>query len=380
MLRSEKAMQEPLFTHTLPHDLVSLSDYERYAASHLPAAVWEYISSGVADEHTLRNNSDAFARLSLYNRLLADFSQAQTRTQLGGLSLNSPLLLAPVAHQQLIHPQGERATAQGAAAAGVPMICSTLSHTRFADIAAEHDQCWFQLYWQPLHETNRLLLQRAEEHGSKAIVVTLDAPVQGLRNRIQRSGFAVPSHLREANLRDLSVAGPKPLTSQDSVIFQGYMADRPGAEDLIWLRAQTRLPLYAKGVSHPDDARILKDLGFDGLIVSNHGGRTLDTLPASIDLLPDIRSAVGPNFPLLLDGGVRRGSDIIKALALGANAVCIGRPQLWALAVGGALGVAHMLKLLQQELEMNMALCGCPTPDEIGPGVIAGRMKTTGGH
>ena len=362
-------MHTPLFTTDLPHDLVSLSDYERYAHGHLPASTLEYLSSGVADDITLGRNRHAFDQLALYNRLFGDFSQASTRIQLGDLTLPSPVLLAPVAHQQLVHPDGECATAQGAAAAGVPMICSTLSNRAFAEISTHHPHCWFQLYWQPGRAANQALIERAEASAAKAIVITLDAPVQGLRNRIQRSGFYLPDELSEGNLANLPISNPHALHPGDSVIFQGYMADRPPLEDLIWLRSQTRLPLFAKGVSHPEDAVTLKDLGFDGLIVSNHGGRTLDTLPASIELLPAIRQAVG-DLPLLLDSGIRRGSDIIKALALGANAVCIGRPQLWALAVAGPLGVAHMLKLLQQELEMNMALCGCPTVADIDERVL----------
>lgn len=372
-------MITPLFTNKLPHDLVSLSDYERYAHSHLPASTLEYISSGVADDITLRRNRHAFDQLALFNRLFGDFSQASTRIQLGDLTLPSPILLAPVAHQQLVHPDGECATAQGAAAAGVPMICSTLSNRAFAEISAQHPHCWFQLYWQPRRNANEALIQRAEASAAKAIVITLDAPVQGLRNRIQRSGFRLPEDLSEANLADLSAPVTQGLNPGDSIIFQGYMADRPGVEDLIWLRSQTQLPLWAKGVSHPDDAVILKDLGFDGLIVSNHGGRTLDTLPASIDLLPAIRQAVGAHLPLLLDSGIRRGSDIVKAITLGANAVCIGRPQLWALAVAGPLGVAHMLKLLQQELEMNMALCGCPTIADINESVLVRTPQDTEG-
>ena len=364
-------MQTPLFTTQLPRDLVSLSDYERYAHGHLPDSTLEYISSGVADDITLGRNRHTFDQLALYNRLFGDFSQANTRIQLGDLTLPGPVLLAPVAHQQLIHPDGECATAQGAATAGVPMICSTLSNRAFAEISTHHSHCWFQLYWQSGRPANQALIERAEASTAKAIVITLDAPVQGLRNRIQRSGFSLPDSLKEANLVKLPEPTRQTLGPDDSIIFQGFMADRPGIEDLIWLRSQTRLPLYAKGVSHPEDAVILKDLGFDGLIVSNHGGRTLDTLPASLDLLPAIRQAVGEHLPLLLDSGIRRGSDIIKAIALGANAVCIGRPQIWALAVAGPLGVAHMLKLLHQELEMNMALCGCATIAEIDERVLA---------
>lgn len=350
----------PALDH-IPADIVSVSDYERCAPAFMRDDIQAYINGGAADEITLRRNALAFAELQLVNRVFGDFSAANTRTTVAGQELQSPLLLAPVAHQRLLHPLGEVATAQAANALQVPMMVSTLSSVPLEDIAAQAGQWWFQLYWQPLREANLQLIHRAVQSGARALVITLDAPVSGVRNRAQRAGFRLPEGVQEANLAALPKPAARTLRDDQSVIFHAFMQDRPGLNDLRWLREQTALPLIAKGVNHPDDALALKEIGFDGVILSNHGGRTLDSAAASIELLPDMRARVGDDFTLLLDSGVRRGTDIVKAIALGADAVCIGRPQLWALAVAGPLGVAHMLRIFQEELEMAMALCGAPT-------------------
>ncbi|WP_430459983.1 alpha-hydroxy acid oxidase [Thalassolituus sp. LLYu03] len=355
----------PALNH-IPADIVCLRDYERAALGFMREDIQAYVNGGAADEITVRDNAQAFSKLRLINRVFGDFSAASTRTTIAGIELASPLLLAPVAHQRLLHAQGEVATAQAAAAMNVPMIVSTLSSMPLEQIAAQLDHWWFQLYWQPARDANELLLKRAHAAGARAIVITLDAPVSGVRNRAQRAGFRLPEGVLEANLLGLPKAAPVALQENDSVVFQHFMRQRPGIDELRWLRAHTELPLIAKGISHPDDAVLLKELGFNGVIISNHGGRTLDTLPPSIDSLPAIRAAVGQDFAILFDSGIRRGTDIVKALALGANAVCVGRPQLWALAVAGPLGVAHMLRILQEELEMAMAFCGTPTPADIG--------------
>ncbi|MDF1763210.1 MAG: alpha-hydroxy acid oxidase [Oleibacter sp.] len=354
----------------IPADVVSVSDYERLATEFIRRDILEYINGGVADDHTLLANRHAFNHLSLYNRISANFSNASTQLELFGRTQTHPLLLSPVAHQQLVHPEGELATAEAARAMNTPMIISTLSNTPLKEIAQKAKRSWFQLYWQPHREANARLIEAAERAGCEAIVITLDAPVNGLRNRAQRAGFQLPTGVEEVNLTGLPQAPVQALNIGDSIVLKGFMADAPSMEDLHWLRQQTTLPLLAKGISHPADAKQLIQLGFNGLIISNHGGRTLDTLPASIDLLPAIRQAIGNDIPLLLDSGIRRGTDVIKALALGANAVCIGRPQMWGLAVAGALGVAHCIKILQQEIEITMALCGCPTLDDISEDVF----------
>lgn len=369
---------------TIPQDIVSTFDYKKYADTMLPFPVLEYINGGVADDITLKKNTSQFESIHIYNRVLNDFSSPSTQCTLFSGShqktLSHPILLAPVAHQSLVHPEAELASAQAAHALNTPMIVSTLASKTLEDIAQHSNDLWFQLYWQPSRKDNLALLNRAINASYGAIVITLDAPVSGLRNRAQRAGFVLPKKINinlspemlfpqtNAHANDqlgAQTQSPentaKVLNSNDSIVLDGFMSDAPTLDDLIWLRQQTHLPLIAKGISHPDDALRLKEIGFDGIVVSNHGGRTLDTLPAAIDTLPAIRDAVGDDFTVLFDSGIRRGSDIFKAIALGANAVLIGRPQLWALTVAGPLGVAHMLKLLRDELEITLALAGCPT-------------------
>ena len=272
------------------------------------------------------------------------------------------MLLAPVAYQKLVHPDGERATAQAADALEAGFIASTMSSVSLEDIAAELSKNkWFQLYFQESREWTLSLVRRAEVAGYTALVVTVDVPINGLRNRAQRAGFALPPQVQAVNLHDMPQRSPPTLGPEQSVVFQGLMVSAPSWADLEWLGRQTPLPIIVKGIIHPDDATRVADMGLAGVVVSNHGGRTLDGLPASISALPAVRAALGPDFLVLLDSGIRRGTDIFKAIALGANAVLVGRPQVYALAVAGALGVAHMLRLLREELEVTMALTGCPT-------------------
>ena len=354
----------PKLNH-IPADIVSLADYEKLAKDFMPEPVYEYINSGCADEITLRNNRSALDRIRLYSRVLADFKQATTATRLLGQSVRHPILLAPVAHQCLVHNDGELASAQAAEAMETGIVTSTLSSHPLEAIAGQTNQLkWFQLYFQPTRQQTLELVQRAESAGYSALVVTVDVPVNGLRNRIQRSGFQLPPEAQ--NIHGQAQATVE-LTPDQSIVFQGIMSEAPQWQDISWLRQQTQLPIIIKGISHPQDATKAIEAGANGIAVSNHGGRSLDCLPASIELLPAIRRAVGPDTTLLLDGGLRRGSDIFKALALGADAVMIGRPQVYALAIAGALGVAHMLKMLRDELEITMALCGCSTLADITP-------------
>lgn len=350
---------------TIPSDLVSLDDYEKLAKNFMPQPVYEYIRSGGADEKTLERNRTAYAEVQLYNRILTNSDQATTRIQLLGQHFRHPILLAPVAHQQLVHEDAELATAEAAEAMEAGFITSTLASKSLEDIAAKTEQPkWFQLYFQADKDQTLALVRRAEQAGYSALVVTLDVPINGLRNNIQRSGFQLPASAQMINQQS-SQAAPISLSPEQSIIFQGFMSEAPHWQDIQWLRDHTQLPILLKGITHPLDAKQAITFGADGIVVSNHGGRGLDTLPATIDALPAIRQAVGDDTAVLLDGGIRRGTDVFKALALGANAICIGRPQVYALAVAGALGVAHSLKILRDELEVTMALCGCPTPADI---------------
>ena len=350
----------------IPHDLVSVSDYERLARERIDRATFEHIAGGAGDDITLHRNGRAFDELSLRSRVLRNFSGASTAIELLGQSLPHPIVLGPVAYQQLVHPRGELATVAGARAMDGVMVASTLSSFSLEEIAAASSgPKWFQLYMQPQREQSLALVRRAERAGYRALVVTVDVPVNGLRNRARRAGFQMPEGIVAANLPG-RVNQPRSLTPGQSAVFDGLMADAPDWDDLNWLMSQTTLPVLVKGILDPADAAQAASLGAAGIVVSNHGGRSLDGLPASIDVLPAVRRAVGENYPLLLDSGVRRGGDIFKAIALGANAVLVGRPQVYALAVAGALGVAHMLRLLREELEVTMALAGCPAIADIG--------------
>lgn len=355
----------------LPPGVVSLEDYERLARTRLDDNAWAYIASGVGDERTLAWNREAFDRIRLRGRVLADFSHAHTRLSLFGQTLDYPILLAPVALHKLAHPRGECETAEAATAMRAAMVVSTEASVSIEDIA-RHSQAplWFQLYIQHDRVFTHDLVQSAEAAGYRAIVLTVDAPVSGARNRQQRAGFQPPPGVAPVNLRGARPRVVTPTTLADNPVFNGFLSTAATWDDVEWLRAQTRLPLVLKGIASDDDAERAIAADVQGIAVSNHGGRTLDTLPAAIDLLPPIADRVAGRVPILVDGGIRRGTDVVKAIALGASAVMIGRPYIYGLAVAGALGVAHVINILRTELEMAMALTGCPTLADITPDVI----------
>lgn len=342
----------------VPPDVVSAADYERHARESLPADIWAYIAGGGADGLTQGRNRTAFDKIELAGRVLADMSGASTATTFLGIDLPFPLLLAPVAHQRLVHPDGELATALGAATCGAAMCVSTLASTTLEEIAAgTAAPLIFQLYMQCQREATLSLVRRAEDAGCRALMVTVDAPVNGVRNEEQRAGFCLPAHVRPVNIEGM--AGPVSRAGPgESPVFKGLLDGAPNWADIEWLRSQTRLPLILKGIVHPLDAERAIELGVEAIAVSNHGGRTLDTLPASIVALEAVAEQVGGRVPLLLDGGVRRGTDILKALALGADVCMIGQPIMHALAVAGPVGVAHLLAIMRAELEVAMALTG----------------------
>lgn len=356
----------------IPPEIRCAQDYEVTARRFMAAPTYEYVAGGSGRDATVAANLAAFARWSVYPRLLRDVTAGHTRLVLGGSELAHPVLLAPVAFQALAHAGGELESARAAHATDSCLVASTLSSCLLEDIArAAGPQRWFQLYFQPRRDDTCALLARAEAAGYGAIVVTLDASIQAASVRALEAGFRMPQDCVAGNLR--GQPSPEPFAAGGSRIFQGAMRDAPTWRDLEWLLAQTALPVWIKGVLHPDDARELQRLGVAGLVVSNHGGRGLDGAPASLDALPAVRAAVGAAFPLLLDSGIRSGADVFKALALGADAVLAGRLQMYALSVAGALGVAHMIQLLREELEVCMALAGCATIGEIGRGALIER-------
>jgi len=348
---------------------LSLADFEDRARELLPAGVRDYVAGGSGNESTMAANRAALDAVTVYPRVLPG-GMADPRIELFGSSLAMPVAVAPMAYQRLLHPDGELAMAEAAARAGVPMMVSTLSSYSLEEIAKAGDQLWFQLYWLRERAVVEQLVERAEAAGCRALVVTVDLPLQGRRLRDIRNAFHLPSDVVAANLH-----------AEDTVVAAGTGAHReaPGSSaiaahtteligpvltwaDLEWLRSRTRLPLVIKGILDPADARQAVRLGADAVVVSNHGGRQFDAAPASIEALPAVVGELGGECPVLLDSGIRGGMDVLRALALGAAAVLIGRPMLWALAVGGAAGAGQALELLAAELTDTLTLAGCQTP------------------
>ncbi|EIP98761.1 alpha-hydroxyacid dehydrogenase, FMN-dependent L-lactate dehydrogenase [Opitutaceae bacterium TAV1] len=396
----------------IPPDVVALADYERLARERIAPDAREWLEGGSADGITLRENRAAFDRLQLRGRVLADFNAPPpasaanaaaadaiahpTRVKLpGGTTLALPVLVAPMALHRVVHPEGERATVLGALAAGAGMVVSTQASVSLEEIAAVAAQAqpdtpagaasvadsplWFQLYLHPDRGATRALVQRAEAAGYRALVVTVDAPVEGVRNRERRAQFRPPPGVEAVNLRGAPAPSASLPPLPRSPLCGGLMGVAPTWADIERLRGDTRLPVILKGITDPEDAAEALALGADGLIVSNHGGRTLDTLPATIDALPAVADVIGGRIPLLLDGGVRRGTDIVKALALGARAVLVGRPVLHALAAAGAPGVAHVLRILQAELEIALALTGRPSVSHVDRSVLRPQARGRAG-
>lgn len=343
------------------------------ARGNLPADAWDYFAGGAGDEATLRDNREAFGRVRLLGRVMRDVSGRSLETTLLGQKVSMPVMVAPVAMQKLAHDDGELATARAAAAADALMIVSTLATTSIEDITrAAVGPRWFQLYIYKDRGVTSDLVRRAEDAGCKALVLTVDGQVWGRRDRDQRSGFTLPPGMTLANL---AAAGhDKVPTGTDGSGIAAYAAslldDSIDWNDLEALVASTSLPVVCKGILHPDDARLAIAHGAAGVFVSNHGGRQLDGSPATMDVLQAVVEAVDGRAEVYLDGGVRRGTDVVKALALGARAVAVGRPVVWALGAGGQRGVSRMLTLLREELDNAMALCGARTPSELTRALI----------
>lgn len=357
----------------LPAALSAVIDYEPYAQARLDPAVWAYLTGGAGDECTLLDNLKAFERRKLAGRVLGSVKGGNTQLTLFGHCYDHPVFLAPVAYQNLFHAQGERASVTGAGVMSAGMVVSTLATTSLEALAAQATTpLWFQLYLQARREQTLQLLRRVEAAAYRAVMVTVDAPIAGIRHRERRAGFALPPGMTAVNLSTLPIAGPNAdrLETQASLhhpVFDQLMGSAPTWDDIAWLVQATHLPVLIKGLLHPDDARHAKRCGVAGIVVSNHGGRIVDGLPATLEALPAIVAAVEGQLPVLLDGGIRRGGDVFKAIALGASAVLIGRPYIHALATAGALGVAHVLRIFREELEITMALSGCARLSAIGP-------------
>ncbi len=341
-------------------DLINVADFERAAAEKLDPGVLGYFAGGAGDEMTLRENVGAWGRWRLRPRVLVDHAEWSTGTEVLGAEVSMPILVAPVAYQRLVSPEGEAGMARAAAAAGTVMCLSTLATTRPGEVAvaAPGGRRWFQLYCFVDAGVTRALIDEAVASGFEAIVVTVDAPRAGNRERDLRTGFAIPEGLGVP-----SVAAA--LGSDREVTIAETFALMDAAlswSDLEALASDCELPVLVKGVLTAEDAALAVEHGAAGVVVSNHGGRQLDRAPATADALPEVVDAVAGRAPVLVDGGIRRGVDVAIALALGADAVLVGRPALWGLAVGGEQGARRVLELLRAELELTLALCGCASP------------------
>ncbi|HEU4348959.1 MAG TPA: alpha-hydroxy acid oxidase [Actinoplanes sp.] len=336
------------------HALVNLRDFEEAARGRLDPVYYDYFASGAQDELTVAANEAAFRRHTLIPRILRGCGPPRLDTTVLGTAASMPVLIAPTAFHRLAHPEAEVATGRAAATADVTMIAAMLSTVTIEEIAATGATLWFQLYIQPDLAFTESLVRRAEAAGCRALVVTVDSPALGRNERGDRNDFHdLPPGISCANMRG------------DGNVRQVVLSPEISWWHLDWLRGTTELPVLLKGVLHPEDAEIAVERGVDGLIVSNHGGRQLDTTPAGLDRLAVIADRVAGRVPLLLDGGVRRGTDVAKALALGAQAVALGRPVLWGLAVAGESGVVMMLELMRTELANALTLLGAGGPADL---------------
>jgi 4-hydroxymandelate oxidase len=347
--------------------LVSLADYERAAADRLDAGALAYYAGGAGDELTMRDNIAAWRRLAIVPRMLVGVGRRDPSVTVLGRRHPHPLIVAPMAFQRLANPDGEVATARGAAIAGATMCLSTLGTTSAPALAEGAPDCgrWFQLYVFADRGVSRELVAQAAEHGYEALVVTVDLPVLGVRERELRTG--VHAATADAVASAVAAGATGMMTPAD---FAALIDPDLKWHDIERFAAESPLPVLVKGVLSAEDARLAAEHGARGVIVSNHGGRQLDTVLASAAALPAIAEAVGDRLDVLVDGGIRRGTDVLKALALGARAVLIGRPVLWGLALDGADGVTRVLRLLLAELDNALALAGAPRATELNPSFV----------
>jgi len=351
---------------------LNLTEIELAARERLAPLAYEYYVGGANDEVTIRENRAAFERLALRYRVLVDVSRRSTSTTVLGTRVDFPVLVAPTAFQRLACDEGEMATARAAAASGTVMILSTASTCTIEDVGAVGGNLWFQLYVYADRGMTKALVERAEASGMRAIVLTVDAPMLGRRERDLRNRFHLPDGVRLANVPS-SGSVPMPTGHGESGLANHFASGIDAAltwKDVDWLRSITKLPVLIKGIVRGDDAARAVDHGAAGVIVSNHGGRQLDTAIASVRALPEVAEAVAGRAEVLLDGGVRRGTDVIKALALGARAVLLGRPVVWGLAAAGESGARRVLELLRAEVDLAMALCGCPSVGDISRDLV----------
>jgi 4-hydroxymandelate oxidase len=367
-MKKKTSRERSKATTSLP--VADVMEFESLARKRLSQMAYDYIRSGGADEITMRENRLAFERLALSSRVLVDVSEINTRISLFGAELESPILLAPIAYQRLFHPDGELATARAANNTGTVFVISSFTTTAIAEIAQQTRQpIWFQLYVQRDRAFTREMVERAMAEGCKAVCLTVDTPVLGCR--YGQIKFAPPPGIDCPQLRGLAeTLKIQSRQARGSGIYDLLSNPTFNWRDLEWLRSFVKVPLLLKGIMNPEDAMRAVEAGVDGIIVSNHGGRNLDMLPATIEALPRVVDAVRGRIPVLMDSGIRRGTDILMALALGARAVLIGRPYAYGLAAGGAEGVERVIRIVRQEFERAMALTGRRSIAEIDSSVL----------
>ncbi len=361
---------------------VSFAELENAAIAAMEPRAAGYVGAGAGSEDTIRANAEAFRRRRIVPRMLRDVATRNLSTELLGTTMPAPLLLAPIGVQKILHSDGELATARAAAAVGVPMIASTASHYSLEEIAAAggpEAPRWFQLYWANDRDLVESFVGRAERADYGAIVVTVDTFIPGWKPRdLQQAwlpfleGKGVGNYFEDPVFR----AGLEKPPEEDQGAATGHFLAAIGNPSLTWddlssLREMTSLPILVKGIQHVDDAREAVRRGLDGIVVSNHGGRQVDGAIASLDALPPIAEAVGEELTILFDSGVRGGADVIKALCLGADAVCLGRPYVWGLTLAGEAGVEAVLRTILGEFDLTMALCGYTRPDQLGPDCLS---------
>ena len=335
-------------------------DYERLAEERLDPAAWGYFAGGAGDEWTLRENVEAWSRWRLRPRVLVDVGNVNAATSVLGTEISMPIIVAPTAYHRVVHPEGEAGTARAAAAAETIMCLSTLATASPEEVAQAAPEAprWFQVYVYKRRDVTWRWVERALEVGFRALVLTVDLPVVGRRERDLRTGFAIPE--------GIEVPSMAAATTDWSGAFRDIEIDPTLSwRDLEELCSRYDVPVLVKGVLGAEDARLAVEHGAAGVVVSNHGGRQLDGVPATLDVLPEVAEAVGGRIEVLVDGGVRRGTDVLKALALGARAVLVGRPVVWGLAVDGPDGVRRVLELLREELELGLALLGAAAPADV---------------
>jgi 4-hydroxymandelate oxidase len=371
MLAAAENLAETLDKHGAPRP-INLHDYETAARALLSPMAFDYVAGGSGDEVSVRANRAAFARWRFLPRVLRGLREISTATTVLGHPLSMPVLLAPSGFHRLAHDEGEVATARAAKTAGTIYTMSTAANVAMEEVAPYAGPWWFQLYVFTDRGVTRDLVARAEAAGASALVVTVDVPLLGRREADERNRFALPPGLTMANLHApehrlvQAVDDGSGLNTYIASVWHSALS----WDDLDWLASLTSLPVIPKGILHPDDAVMAFDHGARAVIVSNHGGRQLDGAVASLDALPAVAASVAGRGEILLDGGVRRGADVLKALALGARAVLIGRPIHWGLAVGGEAGVRHVLEVLRAELALDLMLCGTASPAEVNRSLL----------